>query len=387
VGEDYLWSTTAVCVGDYPEQTACAPHPLPSRQVDAPGQGWYTSRRGTTLRQAQGRAEQGSPGPEQRWDPLPPVPGGCPHTGGRGAAELRYKAWGETRYTNGTTPTTYRFTGQREEATIGLYFYNARWYDPALGRFAQPDTIVPDVYDASLSALSMNFANPAFLEEVARENRWRASQDTSRLQPLLARSEKPHGLGIVQWFQVSPASPSLDKAGVVPATSSSQLPCTGPGDPQNLNRFTYVSNNPLTYIDPSGYWTFGIGLGGTIGLGQGLSGSIMIVFDDNGNIGLALSGGGGAYAGGGASGGLVIQRTNADTIQNLKGPVVQAGGSASILGANVGVEWVVQQGANDSIQGWNLNVGVGASGALVTGAEFHGMLEVTEIKTWRRGRE
>jgi hypothetical protein len=90
---------------------------------------------------------------------------------------------------------------------------------------------------------------------------------------------------------------------------------------------------------------------------------------------------------GGASGGLVIQRTNADTIQNLKGPVVQAGGSASILGANVGVEWVVQQGANDSIQGWNLNVGVGASGALVTGAEFHGMLEVTEIKTWRRGRE
>ncbi len=79
----------------------------------------------------------------------------------------------------------------------------------------QPDTIVPDVYDASLSALSVNFANPAFLEEVGRENRWRASQDTSRLQPLLARSEKPHGLGIVQWFQVSPASPSLDKAGVV----------------------------------------------------------------------------------------------------------------------------------------------------------------------------
>ncbi len=40
--------------------------------------------------------------------------------------ELRYKAWGETRYTYGTTPTAYKFTGQREEATIGLYFYNAR---------------------------------------------------------------------------------------------------------------------------------------------------------------------------------------------------------------------------------------------------------------------
>jgi hypothetical protein len=26
---------------------------------------------------------------------------------------------------------------------VGLYFYNARWYDPLLGRFTQPDSIVP----------------------------------------------------------------------------------------------------------------------------------------------------------------------------------------------------------------------------------------------------
>ena len=62
---------------------------------------------------------------------------------GSKSAELRYKAWGENRYSSGTTPTTYRFTGQREESTIGLYFYNARWYDAALSRFAQADTIVP----------------------------------------------------------------------------------------------------------------------------------------------------------------------------------------------------------------------------------------------------
>ena len=58
-------------------------------------------------------------------------------------SESRYKAWGETRYTNGTLPTDVLFTGQREEADIGLYFYNARWYDPALGRFLQADTFVP----------------------------------------------------------------------------------------------------------------------------------------------------------------------------------------------------------------------------------------------------
>jgi RHS repeat-associated protein len=86
-------------------------------------------------------------------------------------AELRYKAWGENRYTStGTTPTTYRYTGQREEAALGLYFYNSRWYDPAIGRFLQADSIVPN-----------------------------------------------------------------------------------PGNPQSLNRYTYVLNSPLKYTDPTGH--------------------------------------------------------------------------------------------------------------------------------------
>ncbi len=57
-------------------------------------------------------------------------------TTGAKVAEMRYKAFGEDRYTFGTTPTTYRYTGQRQEAALGLYFYNARWYDPFLGHFA-----------------------------------------------------------------------------------------------------------------------------------------------------------------------------------------------------------------------------------------------------------
>jgi RHS repeat-associated protein len=59
-------------------------------------------------------------------------------------SELRYKPWGETRYSNGTTPTKYTYMGQYSNVSdFGLYFYNARWYDPALGRFAQADSIVP----------------------------------------------------------------------------------------------------------------------------------------------------------------------------------------------------------------------------------------------------
>ncbi|MFZ5883976.1 MAG: RHS repeat-associated core domain-containing protein [Chloroflexota bacterium] len=74
---------------------------------------------------------------------------------------MRHEPWGEARYAWAasltTTPayelTRYTFTGQYsymdDPSTsgvtegFGLMFYNARWYDPSLGRFAQADTIVP----------------------------------------------------------------------------------------------------------------------------------------------------------------------------------------------------------------------------------------------------
>jgi RHS repeat-associated protein len=45
------------------------------------------------------------------------------------------------------TASDYRYTGQREESEIGLYFYQARFYDAALARFIQADTIVPQPGD------------------------------------------------------------------------------------------------------------------------------------------------------------------------------------------------------------------------------------------------
>jgi RHS repeat-associated protein len=58
-------------------------------------------------------------------------------------SELRYMPWGGNRFTNGTTPTSYRYTGQRE-AEVGLYYYGARFYDPSLGRFVSADTVIPN---------------------------------------------------------------------------------------------------------------------------------------------------------------------------------------------------------------------------------------------------
>ena len=69
--------------------------------------------------------------------------------------ETRYKAWGEVRYAtpDETLPTRYTYTGQYSyvadaatdlgSAGFGLMYYNARWYDPYLNRFAQADSIIP----------------------------------------------------------------------------------------------------------------------------------------------------------------------------------------------------------------------------------------------------
>jgi len=58
-------------------------------------------------------------------------------------SETKYTAFGETHSSTGATHTDYLYTGQRLEAEIGLYFYNARFYDATLGRFTQADTIIP----------------------------------------------------------------------------------------------------------------------------------------------------------------------------------------------------------------------------------------------------
>ncbi len=76
-------------------------------------------------------------------------------------SEQRYLPYGEVRYTWGTLPTDRQYTGQRREATLGFYDYVARQYDPALGRFLQADSIVPNPSDPqSLNRYSYALGNP-----------------------------------------------------------------------------------------------------------------------------------------------------------------------------------------------------------------------------------
>ena len=55
---------------------------------------------------------------------------------------VNYYPFGEIRDNSGSVDLPYKFTGQEYDPETGLYYYGARFYDPALGRFITPDSIV-----------------------------------------------------------------------------------------------------------------------------------------------------------------------------------------------------------------------------------------------------
>ncbi|MFN8467714.1 MAG: RHS repeat-associated core domain-containing protein [Caldilineaceae bacterium] len=65
------------------------------------------------------------------------------NTAGAVLADQRYYAYGRRLDTSGDTSGERDYTGQKIDQT-GLLYYNARYYDPQLGQFISPDTIVPE---------------------------------------------------------------------------------------------------------------------------------------------------------------------------------------------------------------------------------------------------
>jgi len=60
---------------------------------------------------------------------------------GQLAQYCEYTPYGTLARNEGTNVTNYKFTGKELDST-GLYYYGARYYDPEIGRFITPDTIV-----------------------------------------------------------------------------------------------------------------------------------------------------------------------------------------------------------------------------------------------------
>jgi RHS repeat-associated protein len=94
---------------------------------------------------------------------------------GASAEGTEYMPFGEMRSHTGTTTSNYKFTGQELDPETGLYNYNARLYDPTLGRFISADTVVQDYSDPqTLNRYSYCQNNPlAYVDPSGHFNLWK----------------------------------------------------------------------------------------------------------------------------------------------------------------------------------------------------------------------
>lgn len=146
--------------------------------------------------------------------------------------EARYTPDGEMRQDEprGVIPTDLLYTRQRWDSALGLYDDRARSYDLALCRFLQSDSLVQtDSKDpAPYLPLTVSYADP------------RIPAQRNQIQRASLRPEAR-----------------------VPNTASAF-------DPPFLNRYAYVRNNPLAYVDDTGHiawWVMGGVVCGVTGFG------------------------------------------------------------------------------------------------------------------------
>ncbi len=151
-------------------------------------------------------------------------------------ARKHYYPLGCCRNSTGDLGTDKLFTGQRRDiATAGaeLYYYGGRYYDPTIGRFISPDPLV----------------------------QWSNGLDLVSYQ--LTVNIIPLGLGSVGNLQVTYPRAVL----------------AVPMNPQALNRYSYVLNNPLKYTDPTGYYDLKKIIAGAMIIGSDVifSGALIVI--------------------------------------------------------------------------------------------------------------
>ncbi len=87
-------------------------------------------------------------------------------------AERRYFAFGGERASSGNLLTENQFTSQKLDGT-GLYYYGARYYDPEIGQFISPDTIVPSAGEVfAYNRYMYTFGNPLNYVDPSGNDPW-----------------------------------------------------------------------------------------------------------------------------------------------------------------------------------------------------------------------
>ena len=118
----------------------------------------------------------------------------------------------------------------------------------------------------------------------------------------------------------------------------------------SVNMYAYCGNNPVMGYDPFGMWTISFSFGYDITFFYwGVSGTISLSFDDDGNVAIQNSYSEPYYENDGKTmhlglmdvgAAISFQWTNDDTIRDLNGNTTYLGGSVGILSASGGIDLV-----------------------------------------------
>jgi RHS repeat-associated protein len=122
------------------------------------------------------------------------------------AEHYEYSAFGQSRYTlnSAAFPVTRRFTSQSLDDETGLYYYGSangpygRYYDPRLGRFVQPDDVIPDL------SRPQSFDRYAYCRNNPLKNTDPSGHiDQKELDDLASRAGQIHGIEGINYAEVA----------------------------------------------------------------------------------------------------------------------------------------------------------------------------------------
>ena len=206
-------------------------------------------------------------------------------------AAYTYDAWGNVLTAEGilAQQNPIRYRSYYFDTETSLYYLQSRYYDPAVGRFISVDSIT----DGRAGILGYNL----FIYAVNNPVNVIDPSGHFSIKAILKES--------IKWVVNNIASP--------------------------INQ-TAKKNLPLLVVG-----TVQIGVTGAAAFGTNATGSFALAYDEEGNIGYTLTGGGGGGTPS-ASVGIFQTRTNARTIADLGGTSTQVGGSVAIGAVSVGAE-------------------------------------------------
>ena len=147
---------------------------------------------------------------------------------GESKKEIKYLPYGHQD--GSSSMTDYLFTDQEFDEEIGLYNYDARMYDPMIGRFTTADSIVPDLYNSQgLNRYSYCLNNPLRYTDPTG-HKWELTDRNKKVlrgaaltfaglgllgsTPALITGLVGGGIGAFAWHFVVGVTASLSGAGV-----------------------------------------------------------------------------------------------------------------------------------------------------------------------------